>query len=105
MAADPRLTALLAEKQVGCTLRKQPKPLTHFFYLRLKDYSLLSERPDRADQPVSGLLDRLYTFLKFVGKPNDVWRKEALVRDQWPALRADLVPLLPYVAEEPLCVR
>lgn len=99
MAADARLAALLGERQVGCTLRKQPKALTQFFYMRLKDYSLLSERPDRADQPVAGLLDRLFTFIKFVGKPNDVWRKEVLVRDQWPALQADLLPLLPYLSE------
>lgn len=92
MAADPRLTALLAERHVSCTLRKQPKPLTEFFYLRLREYAILSERPDAGMQPVSGLKDRVFTFLKFISKPNDVWRKEEIVRDQWPGVAAELAP-------------
>jgi|GEM_PF-3621918 len=90
--ADDRIRALLSERQVHCTLRKQPKALTDFFYMRLREYAVLGEIQGEEAQL---LRPRLFTFLKFIGKPNDVWRKEALIRDQWPLLEPEIRQYVP----------
>ena len=89
-----KVKLLLKERDVGCTLRKQPKAITEFFYARLAEYSRVVSHPLAHSEPRKSLKHRLFTFLKFIGKPNDVWRKEELIRDRWPELQEDLKQVL-----------
>lgn len=91
--SDDRILILLKQKSVGCTLRKQPKDLTEWFYATLKIYSMLWVRTDRDLVPVKGYLNELYGMLKFVALPNTADRKRAIILDKWPLLRAKIESL------------
>lgn len=56
-------------------------------------FNALAARPDAGSIEVVSVLDRLITLLKFVGKPNDKWRKEKVIADYWPPLLADIEAL------------
>lgn len=89
---DERMLRLLQMKEVSCTLRKQPQHLTKWFNERLGLYQalfpLVSTKP-----AVQGVLDELYTLLKFVSKPNDPWRKDAIIKEYWPPLMAKIATI------------
>lgn len=87
---DPRLADLLAIKEVNCTLRKQPPHLTQWFMVQMAVYNALYARPDRDVDPIKTLLDRLFTLLKFVSKPNNPWRKDAIIEQYYPSLQEDI---------------
>lgn len=88
--AQDRLKELLGERDTACTLRKQPQHLTDFFYARLKEFSLLVTHPEALEDPRRGLIARLWTFLRFIGKPNDIFRKEDIIKNDWAKLSEDL---------------
>lgn len=84
------IKALLADRIVQCSLRKQPAHLTKFFYARLGDYSRLhnSAEVDPA------ILCRLFAMLKYIGQPIEPWRKDEMIQQDWPALERDLSAVL-----------
>ena len=88
--ADERMLILLKQKSVGCTLRKQPPELTRWFYDTLSLYSLLWIRPDKDTVPLKGYLNELFGFLKFVALPNGIDRKQDLIENKWPVLKAKI---------------
>lgn len=93
---DARINELLAKKDVHCTLRKQPRHLTVWFQARLVTYNYLRDHYGDDIQIINSLLDRIFTLLKFVGKPNDLWRKDAIIKEYWGQLQADIEPYLPH---------
>ena len=94
MAADARIQALLVLPGVPCTLRRQPRHLTVWFYEALRQYSLLWVRKDREDEAIAGLLQEIFTLLKFVALPNNIDRKEAALETKWPSLEARITEKL-----------
>lgn len=88
---DDRLTRLIAVREVHCTLRKQDQKLTWWWRERLRDYNVISARPDRDKH--AAVLDRLFTMLKFVASPNNETRKWELIHRDWTALEQEVAPL------------
>ena len=91
--ADDRANQLMRLKEVTCTLKKQSVELTRWFIARLALFNALAARADADSPEVVSVLDRLVTILKFVGKPNDKWRKEKVIAEYWPPLLADIEAL------------
>lgn len=87
MASDDKIIVLLKQRSVRCTLRKQPKELTDWFYQALKIYSFLWVRSDKDKPPVKGYINELFTLLKFVALPNNNDRKRAKIDEKWPSLK------------------
>lgn len=87
---DTRGNELMKLKEVSCTLKKQPVHLTQWFVARLALFNALATMPTAEDPVAVGLRDRLFTLLKFVGKPNDRWRKDEVIASYWPPLLADI---------------
>lgn len=85
--SDERMRVLLAQKSVGCTLRKQPPDITKWFYDALIVYGHLWVRPDRELSPVKVYIEELFSLLKFVALPNNVTRKQSLIATKWPVLK------------------
>lgn len=87
---DARITNLLSQKDVQCALRKQPAHITQWFYARLAIYNALFDRPDASSDVIRVILDELYTVLKFLAKPNCIWRKEGVMATNWPSIQEKL---------------
>lgn len=90
---DTRANDLMRLKEISCTLKKQPEYLTKWFVARLALFNALAGIPSAETPVVVGLRDRLFTLLKFVGKPNDRWRKDEIINLYWPPLQADIEAL------------
>ena len=84
---DDRVKVLLMQRSVQCTIRKSPKYLQVWFRLALEIYNQLWERLDKGVPPVKGILNELFTMIKYVALPNNLERRIKLVDEKWLPLK------------------
>jgi len=85
--SDERIIVLLRQRSVRCTLRKSPHDISKWFYDTLKLYSDLWVRPDKDMEPIKGVINEMFTLLKFVVLPNSIPRKRNFIATRWPAVK------------------
>jgi len=91
---DERLRVLLLQRSVRCNIRKSPYPIPFWFKEAFDMYNGLYMRPDKdSNLVVKGILNDLFTLIKYVALPNQTNLRLKMIEKRWASLQARVAAL------------